>query len=81
MSDGGEFSIELQMDIRQHMRKRKTKQHRVGRCFITFHCTPKDMYRRQRSRVKERASKNLESNSSDTLHRDRDNDSKILLHD
>ena len=83
MSDGGEFNIELQMDIRQHMRKRKTKQHRVGRCFITFHCTPKDMYRRQRSRVKERASKNQMANSSETLHRDRDrdDDSKVLLHD
>ena len=42
------------MDIRQHMRKPKTKQHRVGRCFITFHCTPKDMYRKQRVRNKKR---------------------------
>ena len=42
------------MDIHQHMRKPKTKQHRVGRCFITFHCTPKDMYRKQRKRTKKR---------------------------
>ncbi len=48
MKEGGEFNIELEMDIRQQMRKPKTKQHRVGRCFITFHCTPKDMYRKQR---------------------------------
>ena len=54
MREGGEFNIELQMDIRQHMRKPKTKQHRVGRCFITFHCTPKDMYRKQRVRTKKR---------------------------
>ena len=54
MNEGGEFNIELQMDIRQHMRKPKTKQHRVGRCFITFHCTPKGMYREQRVRTKKR---------------------------
>ncbi|MEE2680794.1 MAG: hypothetical protein VX641_00310 [Planctomycetota bacterium] len=54
MREGGEFNIELEMDIRQHMRKPKTKQHRVGRCFITFHCTPKDMYRKQRVRTKKR---------------------------
>ena len=54
MREGGEFNIELEMDIRQHMRKPKAKQHRVGRCFITFHCTPKDMYRKQRVRTKKR---------------------------
>ena len=59
MKEGGEFNIELEMDIRQHMRKPKTKQHRVGRCFITFHCTPKDMYRKQRvSRRGRRAGRN-----------------------
>ena len=67
MSEGGEFNIELQMDIRQHMRKPKTKQHRVGRCFITFHCTPKDMYREQRVRTKKREASRRPSQSENAL--------------
>jgi hypothetical protein len=39
---GGEFNIDLEMDIRQQM-KDHGKSKRVGRCMITFHCTPKSM--------------------------------------
>ena len=39
---GGEFNINLELEIRQQLRKRG-KELRVGRCDITFHCTPKTM--------------------------------------
>lgn len=45
IAEGGEFNIELELAIRQQVRKPKTRQRRVGRCFITFHCTPKELYR------------------------------------
>ena len=38
---GGEFNIDLELEIRQQLRQ-KGRERRVGRCFITFHCTPKD---------------------------------------
>jgi hypothetical protein len=46
---GGEFNIDLQMEIRQQLRKRG-KELRVGRCDITFHCTPKAMAKERRER-------------------------------
>ena len=39
---GGEFNINLEMEIRQQLKK-KGKEVLVGRCSITFHCTPKAM--------------------------------------
>jgi len=33
--------VDLEMEIRQQLKKRKGKERRVGRCDITFHCTPK----------------------------------------
>jgi hypothetical protein len=39
---GGEFNIDLEMDIRQQV-KDHGRQKRVGKCMITFHCTPKAM--------------------------------------
>jgi hypothetical protein len=39
---GGEFNIDLEMEIRQQLKK-KGRELRVGRCDITFHCTPKAM--------------------------------------
>jgi hypothetical protein len=35
-----EFNVTLEMEIRQQLRK-KGREARVGRCTITFHCTPK----------------------------------------
>ena len=46
---GGEFNIDLEMEIRQQLRK-KGREMLVGKCNITFHCTPKDMARARRDR-------------------------------
>jgi acyl-coenzyme A thioesterase PaaI-like protein len=40
---GGEFNIPLEMEIRQHVHKPGIKAPLVGKCSITFHCTPKAM--------------------------------------
>jgi len=45
---GGEFNIGLEMEIRQQLKK-KGRELRIGRCDITFHCTPKS-HMRDRSR-------------------------------
>ncbi len=50
---GGEFNITLEMEISQQLRKRG-KEHRVGRCQITFHCTPKAHHREKAERRKRR---------------------------
>ena len=46
---GGEYNIDLEMEIRQQLKK-KGKELRVGRCNITFHCTPKAMLRERKAR-------------------------------
>lgn len=46
---GGEFNINLELEIRQQLKKRG-KSLRVGRCDITFHCTPKAMLREKAKR-------------------------------
>ena len=53
LATGEEFNIDLEMEIRQQMRK-KRKELRVGRCTITFHCTPKSQIRQ---RVRRRSEK------------------------
>lgn len=53
VSTGKEFNIDLELEIRQQLRK-KGKDVRVGRCAITFHCTPKPQFR---DRAKRRASR------------------------
>ncbi len=40
LSGGEEFNIDLDIEIRQRLKK-KGRDLRVGRCEITFHCTPK----------------------------------------
>lgn len=47
---GGEFNINLELEIRQQLKKRG-KELRVGRCEITFHCTPKTMMKAKRERT------------------------------
>lgn len=49
VATGNEFNIDLELEIRQQLRK-KGKELRVGRCDITFHCTPKDHARQRSSR-------------------------------
>ncbi|RMH24087.1 MAG: hypothetical protein D6693_10320 [Planctomycetota bacterium] len=38
---GGEFNIDLVLDIVQQVRTPGSKERRVGRCYATFHATPK----------------------------------------
>ena len=53
MSARKEFNIEFIMDITQTLHK-KGREVRVGRCEITFHCTPKSMIKERASRRKAR---------------------------
>ncbi len=53
MSDRKEFNIEFTMDITQTLHKRG-REIRVGRCEITFHCTPKSMIKERAARRKVR---------------------------
>ena len=50
VSAGGEFNLDLQMDVSQIL-KNKGRQLRVGRCNLTFHCTPKSVFRLRRRRT------------------------------
>lgn len=50
---GTEFNIDLELEIRQQLKKRG-KAVRVGRCVITFHCTPKSMLRLRAARNKKK---------------------------
>ncbi|MCH2162752.1 MAG: DUF4442 domain-containing protein [Phycisphaerales bacterium] len=54
VKDGDEFNVELQLRIRQQVGRKGTDRH-VGRCVITFHCTPKDLARDLRARRRSRA--------------------------
>lgn len=56
---GGEFNINLELEIRQQLRK-KGKELRVGRCHITFHCTPKSHMRNRAARAMQRAAAGAE---------------------
>lgn len=51
MNFGKEFNIEFTMNITQTLQKRD-KEVRVGRCIITFHCTPKSLLRERFRRKK-----------------------------
>ena len=51
VATGGEFNIVLEMEIRQQLHK-KGKERRVGKCDITFHCTPKSMALEKNKREK-----------------------------
>ncbi len=53
MSDRKEFNIDFAMDITQTLHK-KGREIRVGRCEITFHCTPKSMIKERAARRKAR---------------------------
>ena len=49
MSSRDEFNIDFTMDITQILHKRG-REVRVGRCDITFHCTPKSMLKERATR-------------------------------
>ena len=52
MKYGKEFNIEFTMNVTQTLQQRD-KEIRVGRCIITFHCTPKSMIRQRFRRKKQ----------------------------
>ena len=49
IDQGGEFNVDLGLEVSQII-KDKGRQIRVGRCSLTFHCTPKTMVRQRRNR-------------------------------
>jgi hypothetical protein len=51
---GGEFNVSLEMEIYQQQIVKKSEEILVGRCDITFHCTPKSMVREREERRKAR---------------------------
>lgn len=53
LTAGGEFNIDLELEIRQQLKKRG-KEARVGRCLITFHCTPKSLLQARAARRKKK---------------------------
>ena len=56
MSTRKEFNIAFMMDISQTLHKRG-REVRVGRCEITFHCTPKSILKERTARRRARDSK------------------------
>lgn len=50
---GGEFNIDVQMEVRQQLKK-NGREIRVGRCDITFHCTPKSQMVARKNRRREK---------------------------
>ena len=55
LAEGGEFNIDIDLEIRQQLKK-KGRERRVGRCQLTFHCTPKALVRSKAERRKNRDS-------------------------
>ena len=54
--DGGEFNIDLELEINQIL-KNRGRNLRVGRCSMTFHCTPKQMIEAKRRRKRRQSSR------------------------
>jgi acyl-coenzyme A thioesterase PaaI-like protein len=67
LAAGGEFNVDVELEITQQL-KQQGKELRVGRCNLTFHCTPKTMVRERESRRKAR----LESQSEGPRDADRE---------
>jgi len=53
IAEGGEFNVDLEMEITQQV-KQDGRELRVGRCSITFHCTPKAMMKDREARRRQR---------------------------
>jgi len=54
LAEGAEFNADLEMEIRQQLKK-KGKELLVGRCEITFHCTPMEQVRARAERRSRRS--------------------------
>ena len=57
VAKGGEFNVSLELEIYQQKLVNQRDEVLVGRCNITFHCTPKSMVRDRADRRKARAEK------------------------
>ncbi len=66
---GGEFNVALEMEIFQQKIVKTRDETLVGRCDITFHCTPKSMVRERSDRRKDRrkAQKERVEKSADAM--------------
>ena len=71
---GGEFNVTLELEVYQQQIVKKAGETLVGRCDITFHCTPKDMVRdraeRRKARAKRRAALPIASKGDDATSDD-----------
>jgi len=57
IAEGKEFNIDLAMEIRQQLKSKSRSDGKlIGRCQITFHCTPKSHDRERRERRKQQQS-------------------------
>jgi hypothetical protein len=54
---GGEFNVTLELEVYQQQIVKRVGETLVGRCDITFHCTPKAMVRERGERRKARLEK------------------------
>jgi hypothetical protein len=52
VTTGREFNIQLDLEIRQRLRKKRGRELRVGRCQMVFHCTPKTLAAQRSKRRK-----------------------------
>jgi hypothetical protein len=49
VKDGGEFNIDIVLDVKQQLKKPgEGRERRVGRCYATFHVTPKHHHKSKR---------------------------------
>lgn len=53
VAGGGEFNVDVELEITQQL-KQQGRELRVGRCQLTFHCTPKTMARERDARRRDR---------------------------
>lgn len=54
LAAGGEFNIDIDLEIVQQLPTRELKERRVGLCACTFHVTPKSHHRDKKSRRRRR---------------------------
>jgi hypothetical protein len=59
--DEGEFNIDLELEVSQILKKRG-RNLRVGRCQMTFHCTPKQMIEAKQRRKRSNSIKSQSQN-------------------
>lgn len=68
IATGGEFNIDLELEITQQVHS-KGREPRVGRCSLTFHCTPKAMMKARELRKRERLTSLAATSTTAAAHR------------